>query len=236
MRSTSVGLCVVLGIGVVGCGDGGDDKRNEDAKADDAGSQGDGDSVHGDAAMQGDGDSVHSDASLTDNDADTGGDDPADAGPGSGEVAACAATEREFTDPSGTEFMQWWWGDSTFAATSQPAKASDYLKTGTLVVGILHLGSAEIVTIKMGDNLAPIGSTIPAGTYTCADNQVGINSSFHGFSQQDVEDSGCAVTFTKDVAQGGRVEGTFWAYLPPQANLNLPGGCVTGRFGLTDTP
>lgn len=42
----------------------------------------------------------------------------------------------------------------------------------------------------------------------------------------------CAITFTDDIQNGGRVEGTFWAWIPE--GIGATGGCVHGRFGLTD--
>ncbi len=145
---------------------------------------------------------------------------------------ACAAKDHEFADPAAPEFMQWF---EMFELTVKPAAPSDYLMSEQLRIGLLHLGAAEIVTITLGGAaLAPIGATIPAGTYTCAANQVGINSSALGVSQQNVPDSACSVTFTDDVVQGGRIEGSFWSYIPANPAVNFAGGCVVGRFGLTD--
>ncbi len=115
-------------------------------------------------------------------------------------------------------------------------KNGDYLTSDSFLLGGLSLASSEVVTVTVGGNVyEAIGSSIPVGTYTCAKNQAGINASGHGFVQPNVAGSACEVTFTKAVEQGGTVEGTFWALVPPVEAQNLPGGCLTGRFSVRDT-
>ena len=47
----------------------------------------------------------------------------------------------------------------------------------------------------------------------------------------------CAVTYDADVEDGGRLQGSFWAhYGPSDFPTATEGGCVNGRFDVSDAP
>lgn len=216
--SLVVSSCVaVSALGLVGCS-GSDDERAGSAGASGSGRGGEGNGAAG---------SVTSGGAGAAGSAGNG----AGGGASSGDIAACRDDVAPFAEPGVAEYVQW--SVNGQAMTATPPAGGAYFFNGFLNLTTYTASFSGSVSV----GVAVQQESFAAGTYRCREGEatgmVSVNAL--GVANQSTPGTDCAVTYEQDVEDGGRLKGTFWAYYPAvEWPLKSAGGCVHGRFDVTD--
>jgi hypothetical protein len=149
------------------------------------------------------------------------------------DAEACAALPVEFSEPGAAEYVQW--NVDGTEKTARPTPAGAYFFNGFLNLTTYAADFSGSVSIGVTSQQ----ESLPAGTYRChsGDTKASITSNNLSIANSTTPGNDCAVTYDADVEDGGRLQGSFWAhYAPSDWPIPTEGGCVHGRFDVTDAP
>lgn len=148
----------------------------------------------------------------------------------SAEARACQGTTAAFSTPGAVEYVQWQVNGAQKEALPPPGGA--YFFNGYINLTTYAADYSGSVSIVVGGS----HTTLAAGTYGCAqDGSIAVNGL--GVANAQAAGADCAVTYDETVTDGGRMKGSFWAYFPASTGpVQSAGGCVHGRFDVTDAP
>lgn len=151
-------------------------------------------------------------------------------GAASAEAQACRGTTATFTQPGGAEYVQWQVNGVQKEALPPPGGAYFFNSYINLTTYAADTSGSVSITV------AGSHATLAAGTYSCAQGG-GVAVNGLGAANGQAPGADCAVTYDETVTDGGRMKGSFWAFFPASTwPVQTAGGCVHGRFDVTDAP
>lgn len=177
------------------------------------------------------------DADSTDtDDADSTDSSESTASAPTADAAACAEEVPSFASVSASEYVQWDYGEGEKVGQADSGGDFEYFVPDSGILTV-YATSAEVDSV-LNLTLETDEDPIPARTYRCSEG-LGVTLSGVGSATIFGAEAGadCAISFSATVQNGGRVEGTFWALIPEVRigeSVIDTGGCVHGRFALTD--